>query len=1649
MNMNRHYKKLLGLFLSLCFVIFLANTPVSDGPGIGSPQPVVPYLNNIFPDQAPTMGSGYSYVIENAFPNLTFIDPVDMLELPGNKIMVIGKPGYVWIFDNNSTTNQKTLVLDVSNQVVVGADGGMLGAVIHPDFGVSGSPNEGYFYLWYRYHPPSLPENGEYAYLRLSRFKLEANGTVNAALEYPLIQQFDRHDWHNGGDMFFGPDGFLYIAVGDEGGADDQYNVTQQISSWLLGGVLRIDVDQRGGSVSHPIRRHPVNTATPPSGWPNTFTQGYYIPNDNPWLDAGGSILEEFYAIGTRSPHRMTYDNVTGEIWLGDIGQATREEISLVEKGANLQWPYKEGIINGPKAKPNPLIGFDQPPVFDYPRDFGRCVIGGFVVRGNKYPELEGKYIFGDHEVQNVWTLEQSQTGGAPDVQFLLNVPLEGTGAKDGISSFYSGADGTIYILDLYGTNQDGGKIHKLVRITNSIPDPPEKLSDLGVFTNLATLETVPGIIPYTVNTPLWSDRAEKKRWIALPNDGHHNSPEEQIVFQKDDFWKFPAGTVLIKHFELPVDENNPAIVRRLETRFIVFDKFGSAYGLTYKWNDAGTEAFRLQGAETKDFTVTKLNGSTYTQTWEFPSRQQCLECHNANAGYALGVRTRQLNGDFTYPSGISANQIETWEHLGMFNSAVEAPVLLPQSTPIDNPQASTEFKVRSYWDANCSFCHRPNGVNAVFDARGKTPIHDQKIINTTVESNASPMDGIVVTPQNTGQSVLWIRDNSISADAMPPLAKNLVDDQYMTLLTGWINELDLVTPIVIPSGWYFMEVVSSQKVLTVKNDFTHHQAAIIQLSDGGIASQKWHFQHLGQGKYRITNANSQLVLSTRTWLSGEGAFVVQENWSGAQNQIWFLKQNDNGFYNISNAYNGLHVSIKDGSNAEGAQVFLQVPSITNPAQQFEFIPTISSNLACVTYLSDINWSGTPVNGWGPPEKDRSNGETGATDGNTITINGRTYTKGLGVHANSEIIYNLAGNYQRFFADIGVDDETCSAGSVQFEVYHDGMLSYQSPVLNHGDDAISIEINTFGVNELKLVVNDGGNGISCDHGDWADARLESCNEDLCTSQNAVAQIIAPCTYKIKYVDSEESSNGGEIEKAFDGDNNTIWHTEWVAQDPVYPHEVQLDMGSVLPLSGLTYLPRQDGSYNGTIKDYSIYVSQDGVNWGNPVAMGTWPTTKSLKQVDFQPVDAQYIRLIGQNEVNGNPWASAAEIRILTTPCTDRLNTIGEAGKVDISSAWTTVTLNNNYADPVIVTGGPSYNNNQSGSARIRNITSNSFQIRFEEWECQDGSHPTESIGYVVIESGIHTLQNGKTIMAGKMDGITQNWTTVNYPKPFGVAPILFTQCLTTNETQAVTTRIDHTQSDPNQFTVKFQEGNGSNNTHAPETIGWIALEPSVYDGYFSFEAGNTGTIVDEVWETIQFGQCYGSPVFIGQIHSNNGADLVSLRQRNLTNTSIECITEEETCTDSEIAHGNEDVHFWVLSAPGNIYGTTMVIAKTKVLLQGPLSGSEMSVSLADNNNLPLAQPYLNTPWQYKGNECVDAIPVDVVDWVLVQVRHPQDPAYIMEQKACFIRKDGVIIDMEGSEGINLGDLGVSSAYISVVHRNHLSIMTKNPVALHP
>ncbi|MBK8503634.1 MAG: NPCBM/NEW2 domain-containing protein [Saprospiraceae bacterium] len=870
------------LFVAIiCFLGLSFQFIYSPPPGINQPTSVAPYLDGNFPDAAPS-GTNQNWTVENAFPHLTFIDPVALIEIPSeDSYYVASKVGVIWKISNDSASTVKDNVLDISDSVDTDFDAGLLNAIIHPEFGMPGSTNRGYIYLYYRWHPNGNIIGCENpSFLRLSRFhRPDGQEDFDPNSEFVLIQTYDDHCWHNGGAMFFDNAGYFYYTAGDAGGINDPYNTTQQIDNRLMSGLFRIDLEMDANR-SHAIRRQQIDPSNSPFLNDASFSQGYFIPNDNPWLNVNGSVLEEYYALGLRSPHRAMIDTVTGEIWIGDVGQGSREEISIVDQpGLNLQWPYREGSIQGNSSPPAPVHGRSTPPVYDYTHADGNSIIGGFVYHGMKYQgELDGKYIFGDHGVRNIWSY--NPTNG--EVIFLTNVPATGIGDKNGISSFATNVAGDIFVLKLFGTALDGGIIYRL-KEDGSVPEPPQFLSETGAFSSLNPLTPDTTLVPYEVNAPLWSDRAIKQRWIAIPNDGTHDSPQEQITFSANSTWQFPSGTVMVKHFALPIDYENPSVTVPIETRFFIITSEG-AYGVTYKWNDQGTDAELLVNSQSKNYQVSLPGGTMGVQTWNFPSRSDCMTCHTANADFVLGIKTWQLNADYTYPSMQTDNQLNTWRHLGIFGNAFEPEDISTflQAADISDTLATLETRVRSYLDSNCAHCHQPNGVASAFDARFSTPLPSQNIIWSGGISPNTPTDHYMVKPRDLDESEIWVRDKSLSTGAMPPLAKNLVDTAYISILEQWINSLN-------------------------------------------------------------TESCSEMPVSDQTWLSA-------------------------------------------------------------------------------------------INGQGPVEINRSVGSEQPNDGQTIKINGRTFSSGLGVHAHSEITYATNGDYALFQSYVGVDDE-CNSGSVKFEVY--------------------------------------------------------------------------------------------------------------------------------------------------------------------------------------------------------------------------------------------------------------------------------------------------------------------------------------------------------------------------------------------------------------------------------------------------------------------------------------------------------------------------------------------------------------------------------------------------------------------------------------
>jgi glucose/arabinose dehydrogenase len=341
--------------------------------------------------------------LEPAFPNLRFSKPVAMLQAPGDtgRWYVVEQEGRVVVFDDDPAVSEVSVFVDIRRRVNARSnEAGLLGMAFHPDYQSNGQVILSY------------TAGGRPLQSVISRFFADdARRALDPASERVVLSTDQPFSNHNGGQVGFGPDGFLYIGFGDGGAGGDPQGHGQNTNT-LLGAMLRIDLD----------------TGDP-----------YGIPADNPFATGGGR--PEIYAWGLRNPWRWSFDAATGDLWVGDVGQNQIEEIDVVVKGGNYGWNAREGAqpFRGGARPSAGLI----PPVAEYNHNVGCSVTGGYVYRGSQIPALTGTYVFGDYCSGRFWGLSPDGNGGrtmAPLFDGHIN-----------LSSFGQAHDGRLFAIDLEG----------------------------------------------------------------------------------------------------------------------------------------------------------------------------------------------------------------------------------------------------------------------------------------------------------------------------------------------------------------------------------------------------------------------------------------------------------------------------------------------------------------------------------------------------------------------------------------------------------------------------------------------------------------------------------------------------------------------------------------------------------------------------------------------------------------------------------------------------------------------------------------------------------------------------------------------------------------------------------------------------------------------------------------------------------------------------------------------------------------------------------------------------------------------------------------------------------------------------------------------
>jgi len=607
-------------------------------------------------------------------------------------------------------------------------------------------------------------------------------------------------DWesngHNGGAICFGTDGMMYVTSGD-GTSDSDLNLAGQDTTKRLAKVLRIDVDH-----------------------PNPG-RAYSIPKDNPWV-ANKDFVPEAWAMGLRNPWRIACDPATGNIWVGNNGQDLWETVYLVRKGDNYGWSVLEGTHDfypDRKAGPKP---FAKPAAEHHHRE-ARSLTGGVVYHGKKFPQLKGHYLYGDYSTGKIWSLAPP----SPDATLPLS-PSEIADTPHQITGFAIDHDGEVLILD------------HLTGIHTLEPNPlagkkgnfPTLLSQSGFFSSLKEYKLRPGILPYEVNSPLWSDGAFKVRHFFIPDrmDKDGNRFPQAATHSGSGPWNFPDGTVIIKSFALELKPGDEASRKWIETRFLVKEE-NEWTGYSYSWNDEQTEA-TLVGTDgaNRDFV---LSGGPGKQTWRYPSRAECMVCHSRAAGFVLGLCDLQLNKEVNH-QGKRVNQITLLESLGKVNenwgslltdrlkdrakaaslkpseldawiAANTPPGGFPNQTlilesppeklaklpnPLDPKTGSLEERVRSYLHVNCAVCHvEAGGGNSKIRLDWAAKPKEMNLIDVPPSHHSFGLpQARLVAPGFPERSVLLHRLGMNDQGKMPPVGRSVVDREALKLVTDWIR---------------------------------------------------------------------------------------------------------------------------------------------------------------------------------------------------------------------------------------------------------------------------------------------------------------------------------------------------------------------------------------------------------------------------------------------------------------------------------------------------------------------------------------------------------------------------------------------------------------------------------------------------------------------------------------------------------------------------------------------------------------------------------------------------------------------------------------------------------------------------------------------
>ena len=441
-------------------------------------------------------------------------------------------PGRLLAVDDDQNASQVEMLLEV--------DGLAVGVAFHPDY-----QRNGYIFIGM-----NGPVSGQTKTTQVVRYTVDRKtpGRIDPNSKLLIIEW--PSNGHNGGDLAFGNDGYLYISSGD-GSSGSDADLTGQTLDDLLAAVLRIDVDH------------------PDAG------RKYGVPKDNPFVDRKGA-RPELWAYGLRNPWRLSYDRESGQLWVGQNGQDLWEQVYLIQKGGNYGWSISEGSHTFAATRqpgPDPI----SPPTAEHPHSEARSLTGGRVYRGKRLPELVGAYIYGDWSTGRVWGIKHDGTKVIWHRE-LVDTPFNITG-------FGTDHAGELYVID----HRTG--FYRL-EPTSEADRParpfPTRLSQTGLFSSVASHKPHQAALVYEVNTPQWADGATIDRFAALTG---LERIEQKPQLNAGGAWTFPNGSVMVQTLSLKrFDEPQKAAPKRVETRILVRQQ-GEWSGYSYRWNSEQTDA--------------------------------------------------------------------------------------------------------------------------------------------------------------------------------------------------------------------------------------------------------------------------------------------------------------------------------------------------------------------------------------------------------------------------------------------------------------------------------------------------------------------------------------------------------------------------------------------------------------------------------------------------------------------------------------------------------------------------------------------------------------------------------------------------------------------------------------------------------------------------------------------------------------------------------------------------------------------------------------------------------------------------------------------------------------------------------------------------